>query len=63
MAMRLRRHNGGLIALCAAETKPEPGDIYINDVQDHAIRMKIEHDLIQEGLILDIGYNRINTSG
>ena len=51
MAMRLRYINGVLIALCAAETKAEPNDVYIDDVQDHAIRIKVEHDFIQEGLI------------
>ena len=51
MAMRLRQIDSHLVALCAAETKAEPDDIYINDAQDHAIRIKLEHDFIQEGLI------------
>jgi len=51
MAMRLRYINDVLVALCATETKAEPNDVYIDDVQDHAIRIKVERDFIQEGLI------------
>ncbi len=50
MAMRLKKIDGDWIAVCAAKTTSEVGDVYIDDVQDHAIRAKIAHDYRSEGL-------------
>lgn len=43
--------NGRLKALCAAKTKAKKGDIYLDDVIDHALRMKFIEDYKSEGLI------------
>jgi len=51
MAMRLRRIDGHLIALCAAKTQPQIGDFYLDDEQDHAVRVKLERDFNSEGLM------------
>lgn len=51
MAIRLRFVDGEWIALCAAETTEQPGDIYLDDAQDHAIRKKIEKDWASEGIV------------
>ncbi|MCA1971813.1 MAG: hypothetical protein LDL44_03165 [Caenispirillum sp.] len=51
MAMRLRRIDGILIAVCAAKAPAAPGDIYLDDEADHAIRRKIDRDMREEGLI------------
>ena len=53
MAMRLRRINGNWVALCATETKAKPNDTYIDDAQDHAIRIKLEHDWLSEGYMFN----------
>lgn len=45
MAMRLRRVEGRLIALCAAETDEKPGDVYLDDEQHYAIAQKAWDDL------------------
>ncbi len=42
MAMRLRRMATGWIALCAAEHPGAAGDVYLDDGQDHAIRVKLQ---------------------
>lgn len=49
MAIRIRRIGGKVVALCAAKYDPEPGDHYIDDAEDHAIRAKIECDFDREG--------------
>lgn len=51
MAIRIRNVNGKLVALCAAETKLEPGDLYFDDVVDAALRRKFLEDYKKEGLI------------
>ena len=50
MAMRLRKIGAIWVALCAAKSKAIAGDVYIDDVQDHAIRAKLSHDNRLEGL-------------
>lgn len=50
MAMRLRKLKGNWLAVCAAKSPEHPGDIYIDDAQDHAIRTKLYHDWEEEGL-------------
>ena len=51
MAMRLRYQDGKWICLCAAENEAEPGDVYLDDAQDHAIRQKLEADWRYEGFV------------
>ena len=50
MAMRLRKFDGAWLAVCAAQSPGPPGDVYIDDGQDHAIRVKLYHDWESEGL-------------
>ena len=52
MAMRIREKNGKIVAVCAAEFCAEPGDHYIDDAEDHAIRIKLQSDWDSEKLIL-----------
>ena len=40
MAMRLRTVNGVRVALCAAETDAQPGDVYLDDADHYAITLK-----------------------
>ncbi len=49
MAMRLRKVDDCWVAVCAAKTMAVGGDIYIDDVQDHAIRAKLSYDYRSEG--------------
>jgi len=44
MAIRLREVNGVAVALCAAKTVPEPGDIYLDDRWHYAISQKYWRD-------------------
>lgn len=44
MAIRLREVRGEGIALCAAKSNPEPGDIYINDFWHYALALKFGTD-------------------
>ena len=55
MAIRIRKIGDKTIALCAAETEPEEGDIYLDDTQDHAIRVKLIKDYESEGVIFHTG--------
>jgi hypothetical protein len=50
MAMRLRLMGGVVTALCAAASAPMPGDRYLDDAEDSAIRRKLELDFASEGL-------------
>ena len=50
MAIRIRKINDEFVALCAAETEPEDGDLYLDDVIDHALRMKFIEDYESEGV-------------
>ena len=52
--MRIRMIKGKTVALCAAKTEARSGDLYIDDVMDHAIRRKLQADFIREGLPLPI---------
>ena len=51
MAIRIRKIDGQIVALCAAKNKFKKGDIYLNDVIDHALRIKFIRDYRKEGLI------------
>lgn len=44
MAIRLRRVNGTLIALCAARTVEKEGDIYLDDEVHQALSNKFARD-------------------
>jgi len=51
MAIRIRKiENGKIVALCAAEFEAEEGDIYLDDMVDHALRMKFIKDYESEGI-------------
>ena len=51
MAIRIREINGETVALCAAKTKAEEGDIYISDASHHALSTKLIVDFTSEGWI------------
>lgn len=53
MAIRIRKINGKTIALCAAETKSKPGDLYLDDSIHHALATKFGLDWYSEGLLDD----------
>lgn len=44
MAIRLRKVEGTLIALCAAETDPQEGDAYLDDGIHYALAAKFARD-------------------
>jgi len=44
MAIRIRRCKKGLVALCAAETKAEVGDLYLDDEVHSALVDKFMED-------------------
>jgi hypothetical protein len=54
MAIRLRSVNGIRVALCAAETDAEPGDVYLDDGDHHAFSAKFARDW--QGQIIDWEY-------
>lgn len=51
MAIRIRKINGKIVALCAAKNKYKKGDIYLNDTIDHALRIKFLKDHKEEGYV------------
>lgn len=53
MAIRIRKVNGVTVALCAAETDPQEGDIYLDDNVHYALSTKFALDWESEGLIVD----------
>lgn len=44
MAIRLRTIDGTRIALCAYETDPKPGDVYLDDAEHYALAAKFSQD-------------------
>jgi hypothetical protein len=44
MAIRLRSVNGVRVALCAAETDPQPSDTYLDDGEHYALAAKFAQD-------------------
>ena len=58
MAMRLRIVDGVKVALCAAKTKDEAGDIYLDDGWHYAISRKYWRDY-DEITIVDEEHNQI----
>ena len=51
MAIRIRKISGHTIALCAAESKPMEGDLYLDDNIHHALSTKCGLDWEEEGLV------------
>ena len=51
MAIRIRTINGLTIALCATESEPEEGDIYLDDKTHHALTHKFEYDFRSMGML------------
>jgi len=51
MAIRIRKVDGHLVALCAAETKAKVGDLYLDDTVHHALSIKFYADLIVNDLV------------
>jgi hypothetical protein len=44
VSIRIRESNGMTIALCACETDPMPGDVYLDDSQHYALAAKFAQD-------------------
>ena len=53
MAIRIRVVNGEAVALCAAKTEAEKGDIYLDDFTHHALTTKFGLDFESEGFMKD----------
>jgi len=51
MAIRIRKVGDITVALCAAETLPESGDVYLDDAAHHALTIKFVEDFESEGLL------------
>jgi len=51
MAIRIRKINGHLVALCAAKTKKQKGDIYLDDNLHHVLSDKFYADFVKMGFI------------
>jgi len=51
MAIRIRVIDGHRVALCAAETKPELGDLYLDDGMHEALDEKFHADYVKMGFI------------
>lgn len=54
MAIRLRTVDGVRVALCAVESDPKPGDIYLDDGDHYALAAKFRRDW--EGQVNDFPY-------
>lgn len=44
MSIRLRTVDGIRVALCAVESDPQPGDVYIDDGDHYALAAKFRQD-------------------
>ncbi len=44
MAIRIREISGEMVALCAAKTIKQDGDVYLNDRHHHALYVKFATD-------------------
>jgi len=51
MAIRIRKQNGNCVALCAAKSEPEEGDIYLDDNIHHALSLKFTEDFRSMGFL------------
>lgn len=52
MSIRIREFEGETVALCAAQTKVQEGDIYLDDCAHHALMVKFTVDLESEGWLV-----------
>jgi len=51
VAIRIRTICGFRVALCAAETDPEEGDVYLDDADHYALSAKFMRDCQENGLM------------
>lgn len=51
MAIRIRKINNKIIAICAAKSSPKKDDIYLDDAVHHALSTKFTVDFASEGLM------------
>lgn len=49
MAIRIRKIDGIIVALCAAKTIAKEGDVYLDDNIHHALTTKFGIDWVKEG--------------
>ena len=56
MAIRIRKIKDETVALCAAKSKPEEGDIYLDDGMHHALTVKFEKDFRSMGFWKEENY-------
>ena len=54
MAIRLRNVDGIRVALCAVESDPMPGDVYLDDQDHYALAAKFAQDW--QGQVVDWSY-------
>lgn len=53
MSIRIRKVQRHLVALCAAKTKAQEGDVYLDDGCHHALMVKFIVDLKSEGWLCE----------
>ena len=51
MAIRIRKINNEIVALCAAKSKSKNGDTYLDDAIHHALTIKFEKDFRSMGFL------------
>ena len=51
MAIRIRTINNEVVAICAAKSTPQKGDIYLDDNIHHALTQKFENDFNKMGFL------------
>ncbi len=51
MAIIIRKIKGVAVAVCAAKTMVEDGDVYLEDNIHHALKVKFAVDFESEGLL------------
>lgn len=62
MSIRIRQIDGMAVALCAAKTEPEFGDLYLDDGAHHALASKFAVDFQEEGFLsVDLADDRLRT--
>lgn len=52
MSIRLRTVNGIRVAVCAARSIEQSGDLYLDDADHHALTQKFTEDFVSEGFIV-----------
>ena len=53
MAIRIRKIDGKIIAICAALSEPKEGDVYLDDSMHHALITKFGLDWESMGFVKD----------